>query len=232
MQQSLLHLPHHHRCYFRCGAEIWCNGDDSETFALDPSIVPGRFYCKNHETLFCAAMARNINSVCAVELELTMDTIRLAGDSMNMTPEKYMDIIERLKHADYEGAARSIDPDILEIFVYKPPKNIHEMTAEECIQHKCLLEKLIIFLRMDLSFTIQHVRELESDATEEERSLMLEYHKTYGPKAKEEHAEREKKGKARDKLIESMMSEKGWNYAKAAKIVDSMGLGDDDEEDE
>lgn len=152
----------------------------------------------------------------------TIQKVYAAGDVKRMTPEEYAEIANRLAIGDYS--------DLVRMFVFAPPVPVQEMDGEARTAHKKLLERAVQILRIQVSFMIDNLNQLAHDASEAERQQLFEYEKKYGPKAKEAIAKRQKKVAAREKMIEQVMEEKGWDRVRASKFVDMM-CADDEEDD-
>src|SRR3990172_7272390 len=63
------------------------------------------------------------------------DIIKTAGDGANMTPWDYIAMIDRIRKGDYS--------DLPRIFCVAPSKLIPEMSIEELIEHRHLMENAI-----------------------------------------------------------------------------------------
>lgn len=149
------------------------------------------------------------------------DKVHLAGDGQNMTEDEYKEICEYASAGDFTPALR--------LFITGPPKPLHEMTLEEKVTHKHLLQLLVRELRVQEMFVIRDILDKQKDLTELERKSLAQWDKANSPKAKEATAEKAKIVNAKENLIEQFMASKGWDRRKATEMVNLM-MSEDGEE--
>lgn len=150
------------------------------------------------------------------------DQIYLSGERATMTHDEYENIWNRIGIGDYS--------DLPSIFCIAPPKPIQEMNAEEKLRHKALLEQAIRILRINVSFMITDIKSFAEGVSEAERVAMFEYEKKLAPKARAVIADRAKKVSAREKMIDAIQREKGWDRIKAEKFVALMADDEDNDD--
>ena len=149
------------------------------------------------------------------------DIIKTAGDGANMTPWDYIAMIDRIRKGDYS--------DLPRIFCVAPSKLIPEMSIEELIEHRHLMENAIRFLRTMVNVVVVQENSIKAEMSEEESQRCMEYEVKHAPKARAAIAEREKAIKAEDSLVAEFMAS-GMSRAAAVALVADMKSDDGKEE--